>query len=911
MVNLTDSENSTPLHVAISLGKVDIVKLFVTPCATAGDSEDVDQSLVMSDLNALDKCGRTPLYLACANDSFFVAELLLVEARKRKATFTNATLPINVNCFAKTGRTPLHEAVWNGKLKLVEMLIEHEADVNALANPTPEVERIIDEAADYARLETQRHKQEKKSSNYLSSAVTLGNGVGNQTQAVGKCNDCHDDYNRCSQFEDTATDSSSNNMPVTSGNDLLGQVTNRTSSSTFDHFCKQSKDSSRLKSKRSVSAAALEHKETDTNKVSPLVEACLRGEIEIVDCLLRHGATDKHGLALCVSIFNGHETITKRLLSRQHRIHSSKVRGRQDKIDKTNAIAVSWKGLRLVEIDPEWLSGEYLEEGKMGSEDSFSLIDTLEDAVSPAIISYFEKSCQEHLEMNQLTPITWLNLSSNRLLQVPVEVFQIDNLLFLDLSSNLLVELPGGCQSHRWTCKLLTSLNVSRNRLIDVPQSLWSLTELTYLNVANNQLTCLERYGKENSTYDVWQKLETLNVRENRLTVLSPLLFSCPLLEKLNASKNEISSVPASMWTAASLRSLNLSNNCLSALPDKSVALDIKLKEVSSSTTPITRARYYGGDPSNWTAAAYTEKVLTNSSWVEVTKQSDSQLSKRSHGNNEFEIVSKGTTLMPGKEKPELTSYWPISENATEEKSTESESGLTSLNLSGNKFGGPPTGLVCLAPNLTELDLSHNEIYRLGPLCHYPAQLKTLNLSDNQLVTTEVENPLWHHRVCCNPDKEDMAEDSRCAHQCHQTLTKLRKLNLNKNLLSTVCLQLPESAMKSRRRLLSAHYRCRDNQGEDIQVQQLKMLYPSLEELRIGQNRLKSLPSSLGFQKHLRLLHVDQNPNLTELPLQLGRLKGVTYNLKLDANQMHLPPPPIARGNSRQILTYLYSLEQE
>ena len=901
MVNLTDNENSTPLHVATSLDKVDIVKLFLTPCVAAGDGEDVDRSLVMSDLNVLDKYGRSPLYLACENGSISVAELLLVEASKRKATPTNTTSPINVNCFAKTGRTPLHEAVWNGGRKLVEMLLEHGADVHALASPTYEAERIIDKAADCA-LENQRHEPDKLFG-HPGSAVTSDDGVGNQSRSV----DCLDDYNDCSHFEDTAMVSSSNNLLDSLSGEDLEQETHRTSSSTCHHFHKQNGNRLGIKGRRSVSAAALEHKKTDTNKVGPLVEACVRGKVKIVDCLLRWGATDKHGLALCVSMFKSYEIITKRLLSRQNRIRSREMRGEQDKINKTNAIAISWRGLRLVKIDPEWLSSEYLNESKNGSEDCPCLIDTLEDAVSPAVTLYFEQSCQQHLEMNQLTPITWLNLRSNRLLQVPVEVFRIDNLLFLDVSDNLLTELPGGCQLdgelQRWTCKSLSSLNVSRNRLVAVPQCLLSLTELTNLNLAKNQLTCLEESSKENMASDVWHKLKTLNVSENHLRMLPSLVFRCPLLEELNVSKNEINNIPASLWTAPFLRSLNLSDNLLSTLLDKSLALEKELRKTLSSTSSSTKSRFNGVDSNDWTTDAYTEKVLTSSSWVEVTKQSVNPLSGRLHGNNEFEIVSKGTTLMPGEEKPELTSYWPISEDASEEKLTENESGLRSLNLSRNKFDRPPIGLACLAPNLIELDLSHNKLYQLGSLCQYPAQLRTLNLSNNQLVTTKVQ--VLRHHMCYSIDKDDTAEDSHCAHQYHQTLTKLKKLNLNYNKLSSVRLQLPESAMKSRMRLRSAHHR--DNQGED----QLSLLFPSLEELLIAQNGLTSLPSSLGLQKHLRILHVNQNPDLAELPLQLGRLKGVIYDLSLDANQMLVPPPAIATGNPRQILTYLYSLEQE
>ena len=58
---------------------------------------------------------------------------------------------------------------------------------------------------------------------------------------------------------------------------------------------------------------------------------------------------------------------------------------------------------------------------------------------------------------------------------------------------------------------------------------------------------------------------------------------------------------------------------------------------------------------------------------------------------------------------------------------------LTTLNLSNNSFAAVPVGLPCLAPKLTKLNLSKNEIVEVGAINSFPSSIKHLDLSGNQL----------------------------------------------------------------------------------------------------------------------------------------------------------------------------------
>jgi len=69
--------------------------------------------------------------------------------------------------------------------------------------------------------------------------------------------------------------------------------------------------------------------------------------------------------------------------------------------------------------------------------------------------------------------------------------------------------------------------------------------------------------------------------------------------------------------------------------------------------------------------------------------------------------------------------------------SSEHRSRLKELNLSHNKLTECPLGLSCVAPYLEKLVLSYNQLTQIGPIEVYPVNLKSLDLSFNQLMSEE------------------------------------------------------------------------------------------------------------------------------------------------------------------------------
>ncbi len=219
-----------------------------------------------------------------------------------------------------------------------------------------------------------------------------------------------------------------------------------------------------------------------------------------------------------------------------------------------------------------------------------------------------------------------LDLSRNRLKEVPAAVTTLSRLQTLNLRSNLIEVLPPNC-SQFWpdlevlnlgendlrpdalaalnampnletlildnnslthvrlsTLPCLLSLDLRKNRLAEFPE-LSGLPALLELSVRSNKLTVLSASCAveissvhkldlgDNSLSDLSQfpstsltALRELDISYNKLVEL-PMLNGCSMLESLNLSNNFVSSVPAWFGSLRALRLLELSHNKLSLIP--------------------------------------------------------------------------------------------------------------------------------------------------------------------------------------------------------------------------------------------------------------------------------------------------------------------------------------------------------
>jgi len=162
-------------------------------------------------------------------------------------------------------------------------------------------------------------------------------------------------------------------------------------------------------------------------------------------------------------------------------------------------------------------------------------------------------------EIGQLTNLKELRLSNNQLASLPVEIWQLTNLTTLDLSNNQLSLLP----AEIGRLKNLTSLFISNNQLASLPAEIGQLTNLTALHLSDNQLTSLPaEIGKLTNLISLWLHLNQLSSLPAEIEQLTNLM----VLILLN---NQLSSLPPEIGQLTNLRSLYLSDNKLSSLPSE------------------------------------------------------------------------------------------------------------------------------------------------------------------------------------------------------------------------------------------------------------------------------------------------------------------------------------------------------
>lgn len=135
LIGTRDEGEATPLHLAVSKSRTEIVKLLLEKKA---------------EINAKDHLGETPLHLSIsADEDLAIAELLLAAKADPNIADADGNTPLHltterdvaellvakgadIGARNNEGRTPLHEAVASGAKIVVEALLSNKADVNAI-----------------------------------------------------------------------------------------------------------------------------------------------------------------------------------------------------------------------------------------------------------------------------------------------------------------------------------------------------------------------------------------------------------------------------------------------------------------------------------------------------------------------------------------------------------------------------------------------------------------------------------------------------------------------------------------------------------------------------------------------------------------------------------------------------------
>lgn len=150
-----------------------------------------------------------------------------------------------------------------------------------------------------------------------------------------------------------------------------------------------------------------------------------------------------------------------------------------------------------------------------------------------------------------------LELCAMEWTQLPTSVYRLSSLKSLDISNNGIEKL--GVELGRLT--QLKHLNASGNALKRLPKTIGQLSQLRSLDLGHNQLTQLP------NTLGQCQQLDHLDLSNNRLRVLPRTMGQLTQLSELIISENRLKRLPTSIGDCVMLRRLYLTANRLTQIP--------------------------------------------------------------------------------------------------------------------------------------------------------------------------------------------------------------------------------------------------------------------------------------------------------------------------------------------------------
>ena len=497
---------------------------------------------------------------------------------------------------------------------------------------------------------------------------------------------------------------------------------------------------------------------------------------------------------------------------------------------------------------------------------------------------------------------------------------------------------------------VITRVELSSNQLSELPMDLFQLPCLTYLDVSKNNLEFLPTQGNLG-----WKcpNLITLKARNNMLKALPSELFALPYLETVDVSSNLLESLPQTIWLAPKLKVLKANNNKLVRMPFPSPKQSTD--SLGDDYLSITMSSSDSADNKN---VSYNQSLIIDDVFslplLEVKRFSRFTEPGVSASIREIKRSSRKKIDMHS-QREGFSRYFNKFGQAygidTQELAAgpvqgveDNPSCLETLELSGNQLTSIPIGLSCLAPKLMRLILTNNQIQDLGYLSDYPTQLNTLDVQNNCVVAAirpslgasekgyrnseALPISFCPYHFMLKGEFQSIASSVPCSHRLHKTLHKFSTYKLNNNKIKQLMLFVkadlqrigsePErgdresfidtgigagsgfspqknSEEKENKKSLhsssSGHSSGNDEESQpqsaeapkDVQIP----LFPELGSLEVANNLLTKIPSCIHLCSRLGYLNISHN-NITMLPLEMGHL-GNLYGFEYEGVPLRYP----------------------
>lgn len=188
----------------------------------------------------------------------------------------------------------------------------------------------------------------------------------------------------------------------------------------------------------------------------------------------------------------------------------------------------------------------------MGNNNSIAL--HLENAKKTGICSLpkreFKKFPDELLDI--VSSLRSLDLSDNKLLNLPSDFNQFSNLKYLNCQKNRIKSVPSSISS----LSRLETLILSHNTIDSFPDCVASLSTLKTVNISYNNLSTIP------DGICKLKQLDSLDLSNNRITEL-PTTVAELTCSELNLNNNQMSCLPGELAACRRLRTLRVEHNVL------------------------------------------------------------------------------------------------------------------------------------------------------------------------------------------------------------------------------------------------------------------------------------------------------------------------------------------------------------
>ncbi|KAJ1096729.1 hypothetical protein NDU88_001860 [Pleurodeles waltl] len=390
----------------------------------------------------------------------------------------------------------------------------------------------------------------------------------------------------------------------------------------------------------------------------------------------------------------------------------------------------------------------------------------------------------------------------------------------VDLSGN---DFKGGYfPEHVKSMTSLRWLKLNRTGLCYLPEELASLQKLEHLSVSHNSLTTL--HGELSSL----PCLRAIVARANSLknSGVPDDIFQLDDLSVLDLSHNQLSECPRELENAKNMLVLNLSHNSIDNIPNQ---LFINLTDLLYLDLSDNKLESL---PPQMRRLVHLQTLILN--------------------NNPLMHAQL-------RQLPAMTALQTLHLKNTQRTQSNLPTSLEGLN------------------NLSDVDLSSNDLTRVPECLYTLSNLKRLNLSGNQISELSLCIDQWTQLETLNLSRNLLT--SLPSAICK--LTKLKKLYMNSNKVDFDGIPSGIGKLTSLEEFMAA------NNNLELIPESLCRC-SKLKKLVLNKNRLVTLPEAVHFLTLLEVLDVRENPNLVMPPKPVDRTSE-WYNIDFSLqNQLRL-----------------------